>query len=154
MNKMSYACWSLVVLLLYYTVDRWTPLGPWNGEYLWPVHNDQLWLDVAVCVILLLSVFFFRGGFRPGMIVATAALGLWGYLHVQSWWLPYIDGVTSPRAIAFHAQFLGHTQILPRYGLHFPPDAEHTLIDVFVLAAFLLCLGATARSLIVNARRP
>ncbi len=59
---------------------------------------------------------------------------------------PYIRGVTSPGAIAWHEQFLQHLQVLPRYGNHFPPDAEHTFIDVFVFPAFLICLAATIHS--------
>jgi hypothetical protein len=55
--------------------------------------------------------------------------------------------VTSPRAIAFHTQFLAHTQVLPRFDNHFPPDAEHTFIDFFLFPAFFFCLAATLRSL-------
>jgi len=144
----NYACWSLILLFLYYTVDRWTPLGNWNGEHTWPVHNDQFYLDIIVGLVLLAALSSFRASFRPGMILGTALLGLWVYFHLQSWWLPYFRGVTSPRAMAFHEQFLAHTQVLPRVGNHFPPDAEHTFIDLFVFPAFLFCLPATLRSLV------
>jgi hypothetical protein len=87
------------------------------------------------------------------MIACTALLGLWTYFHLQTWWVPYAQGVTSPRAIAFHEQFLAHTQVLPRYGGHFPPDGEHTLIDVFVFPAFVLCLIATVRSFLRKPKR-
>jgi hypothetical protein len=145
--KRNYACWSSVLLFLYYNIDRWTPLGNWNGEHYWPVQNGQASLDIFVGVVLLAATLSFQTNFRPGMILGTALLGLWVYFHLQSWWLPYFRGVTSPRAVAFHTQFLAHTQVLPRFSSHFPPDAEHTFIDFFLFPAFFFCLVATLRSL-------
>jgi hypothetical protein len=152
--KRNYACWSLVLLFLYYQVDRWTPLGNWNGEHFWPVHNDQFSLDIIVGLVLLAALISFRANFGAGMVLGTALLGLWVYFHLQSWWLPYFRGVTSPRAIAFHEQFLAHTQVLPRFGNHFPPDAEHTFIDLFVFPAFLFCFVATLGALFGRDARP
>lgn len=149
-----YACWSLILLFLYYNIDRWTPLGKWNGEHRWPVHNDQFYLDLVVGAVVLGAIFGFRSNFRLAMILGTALLGVWTYFHLQTWWIPYFRGVTSPRAISFHAQFLGHTQVLPKYANHFPPDAEHTFIDVFEFPAFALCLIATVRSLFVAKKDP
>ncbi len=86
--KSNHACWSLILLLLYYDIDRWTPLGRWNGNFHWPVANDQFYLDLMVGVLLLGAIFSFRSNFRPGMILGTAALGLWAYFHLHAWWLP------------------------------------------------------------------
>jgi len=152
--KRNYAIWSLILLFIYYEVDRWTPLGKWNGNYSWPVHNDQFYLDMIVGVVLLAVIFSFTSGFRTGMVFGTALLGLWVYFHLQSWWIPYLRGVKSPAAIAFHTQFLKHTQVLPRYGNHFPPDAEHMFIDMFVFPAFFVCLIATGSILVRKRHTP
>ena len=149
-----YAYWSLLLLFVYYDVDRWAPLGGWNGNYHWPVHNDQFSLDIIVGVVLLGAMLAFRRELRAGMIASVALLGLWSYFHVVAWWLPYLRGVTSPGAVAFHVQFLAHTQILPRLGNHYPPDAEHACIDVLVFAAFVLCLVATVRSVMTRSPGP
>src|SRR6266568_2296548 len=87
--KRNYAYWSLVLLFFYYNIDRWTPLAKWNGEYHWPVHNDQFSLDLVVGVILLGAIFSFRRQFLPGMVLSTGLLGLWAYFHLQTWWIPY-----------------------------------------------------------------
>jgi hypothetical protein len=113
----------------------------------WPGQNVQSSLDIVVGVVLLVAIISFRTNFRPGMILATALLSFWVYFHFQAWWLPYFRGVTSPRAIAFHEQFLEHTQVLQRFGNHFPPDAEHTFIDFFLFPALFFCLVATMRTL-------
>ncbi len=144
--KRNYAVWILILLFLYYNIDRWIPLGNWNGNYHCPVQNDQFWLDIFVGFALIAVILSFRFNIKEGMALGTALLGLWVYFHLQSWWLPYFRGVSSPRAIAFHTQFLKHTQVLPKFGHHFPPDAEHSFIDVFVFPAFSLCLAATTLS--------
>lgn len=88
------------------------------------------------------------------MILGTLLLGLWVYFHLQAWWLPYICGVSSTAGVAFHRQFLAHTQVLPKIGNHFPPDAEHTFIDVFVFPAFALCCVATGRAVFGRPMQP
>ena len=154
MRATRYAIWSLILLLLYYIVDRWTPLGNWNGNYGWPVHNDQFSLDIFVGLTLLAVIASFWLNLRIGMVFGTLLLGLWVYFHLQAWWLPYIFGVSSPRAIAFHTQFLAHTQVFPKIGNHFPPDAEHTFIDIFVFPAFLVCSVSTLRAFFGESSRP
>jgi hypothetical protein len=145
--KTNYAFWSLILLFLYYDIDRWIPLGNWNGEHHWPVQNVQSSLDILVGVVLLVAILSFRANFRPGMVLGVALLTVWVYFHVREWWVPYFHGVTSPRSIAFHASLLEHTQVLPRFGNHFPPDAEHTFIDFFLFPAFFFSFVATVRSL-------
>ena len=146
--KTNYAFWSLILLFLYYDIDRWIPLGNWNGEHHWPVHNVQSSLDIFVGAVLLVAIFSFRANFRAGMILSTAVLSLWVCDHVWEWWVRYFRGVTSPRSIAFHVSLLEHTQVLPRFGNHFPPDAEHVFIDFFLFPAFFFSLVATTRSLV------
>lgn len=147
-NKLAF--WSLLLLFVYYNIDRWTPLGNWNGEHHWPVTNDQFTLDLVVAAILLITILSFYRGIRIGMLLGTALLALWSYFHLQTWWIPYIEGVHSQRAIAFYSQFQQHTQVLPTFGFHFAPDAEHTFIDILVFPAFALCLFACVRTF----RRP
>ena len=145
--KRNWTIWSLILLFTYYGLDRWIPLGRWNGEYGWPVHNEQAVLDIVVAGLLLGVIFSFRSKFRPGMVLGTALLGLWAYFHLRTWWIPYFQGVTKPQQFAFYERFLVHTQLLPRYGPHLPPDGEHIGIDLFVFPAFFLCLIATVRNL-------
>jgi len=140
------AFWAVLFLFLYYNVDRWAPLGNWNGQHQWPVVNDQFTLDLIVAAILTTTLLSFYRGIRWGMVLGTALLALWTYFHLQAWWIPYAQGVHSARAIAFHSHYLQHTQVLPSWRKHFAPDAEHTFIDIFVFPAFFLCLLACVRA--------
>lgn len=143
---MGGAFWSLIVLFVYYEVDRWTPLGDWNGNYSWAAHNDQAVLDLVVGAALLLAIVSFKFEFKIGMVLATLALAAWAFMHLQSWWIPYYQGVYTSDSIAFHAQFLNHTQVLPKIDNHYPPDAEHSFIDLFLLVALVRSGVATVMS--------
>lgn len=51
LNKLAVG--FLIALLIYYEFYRWIPLGVWNGEFHWPVHNDQFYPDVVIGLLLL-----------------------------------------------------------------------------------------------------
>lgn len=58
------------------------------------------------------------------------------YFRLQTWWIPYAQGVHSAEAIAYYSHFLQHTQVLHSWKNYFAPNAEHTFIDVFVFPTF------------------
>ena len=140
------AFWSLLLLFVYYDIDRWIPLGNWNGQHHWPVANDQFTLDLVIAAVLTVTILSFYRGIRLGMVLGTALLALWVYFHLQTWWIPYAEGVHSAKTIAFYLQFQQHTQLLPTFNHHFAPDAEHIFIDVFVFPAFASCLLACVQA--------
>jgi hypothetical protein len=43
----------IALLFGYYEVYRWIPLGPWNGEFHWPVNNDQFYPDIVIGLLLM-----------------------------------------------------------------------------------------------------
>ena len=80
-DKLRVLVFDLAVSLL--RIDRWIPLGNWNGEHHWPVHNVQFCLDIFVGAVLLVAILSFRANFRAGMILGTALLSVWVYDHVR-----------------------------------------------------------------------
>jgi len=42
-----------MVLFVYYEAYRWMPLGTWNGEFIRPVHNRWLYVDIVIGLLLL-----------------------------------------------------------------------------------------------------
>jgi hypothetical protein len=143
--------WALALLFAYYAIDRWLPLGAWNGSFNFPVDNPQAILDIIVLVVIAGSFAAVRYQIWPGMIAGTGLLGLWCYFHVTTWWLPYVRGVDTASELRFHEQLSSNLQLLPRWGTHIPPDGEHIAIDVFVFAATvstaIATVIATARGL-------
>jgi len=145
--------WGLGLLFGYYAIDRWLPLGAWNGSTRFPVANDQAVLDVVVLCVVAGLFAATRYQIWPAMLVGTGLLALWCYFHATTWWLPYVSGVDTQRELQWREQFAGQLQLLPRWGTHIPPDAEHIAIDVFVLAATVSTAIATARATASGLRR-
>src|SRR5579871_6859703 len=110
-GKDRIAAFSLALLLLYYEIYRWVPLGSWNWQFHWPVANDQFYPDIVIGLLLLLFCISFLRRWRVGMWVGVVLLGLWAVVHFCDWWLPYLENSAAnyPR---YHF-YAPHTQILP-----------------------------------------
>src|SRR2546429_2978292 len=135
----SLAVVCLTVLLVYYECYRWLPLGRWNGEFHWPVHNDQFYPDIVIGFLLLLMIASFTRPVRAGMWIGVALLALWTAVHLHDWWIPYLRG-TGPERDGFYSFYAGRTQLLPTFGRHHPPDGGHAILDLWVFLAFASCL--------------
>jgi hypothetical protein len=140
----SLAVGFLTALLVYYEFYRWIPLGAWNGEFRWPVHNDQFYPDIAIGLLLLWMVVSFRRQRKVSMWIGVALLMLWCGVHLNDWWIPYLKGTRAERD-GFYRFYASRSQLLPVIGRHRPPDAGHTVLDFFVFAALLLSLASGVR---------
>jgi hypothetical protein len=141
-QKSRTAGWFLSILLMYYEVYRWIPLGRWNWQFRWPVQNDQVYPDIVIGLLLMFFVVAFFRVWRPAMWVAVALLGLWVGVHFFDWWLPYVQNSASNYArFSFYAP---HTQLLPVIGHHYPPDGGHALLDLLLYPTWILCLVASS----------
>ena len=142
LNKLAVG--FLIALLIYYEFYRWIPLGVWNGEFHWPVHNDQFYPDVVIGLLLLWMVVSFRKQHEISMWIGAALLALWVGVHLNDWWIPYLMG-TGPERDGFYRFYASRSQLLPAIGRHRPPDAGHAILDFFVFGAFLLGVASTVK---------
>ena len=132
----------LSILLIYYEVYRWIPLGRWNWQFHWPVQNDQFYPDILIGLLLAFFSTAFMRSWRAVRWVAVALLGLWVCAHFLDWWLPYIQNSASNYSrFEFYAQ---HTQVLPVIGNHYPPDGGHAVLDFLLYPTWLACLAAAS----------
>ena len=133
---------SLCILMAYYDVYRWVPLGRWNWQFRWPVQNDQFYPDIVIGLLLVVfDLAFFRQR-QAGMWVAVSLLGLWAGVHFFDWWLPYIqNSAANYLRFSFYA---AHTQVLPVIGNHYPPDGGHAVLDFLLYPTWLACLIAAS----------
>jgi hypothetical protein len=65
LNKLT--IFFIALLFVYYETYRWIPLGAWNGEFRWPVTNDQFFPDIVIGLLLVWSGYVFWAGRRKGM---------------------------------------------------------------------------------------
>ena len=135
-----------VMLLAYFEVCVFVPLGNWNAHAvstltisdaniseLNTAGEQLLGAVIGGAQLLLLAATIWR--LRPllwlGLLGATA----WLLPHIMNLWLPYISGA-SPNYAFVHYHIYGNhpTNLLPSFGHHLAPDGMHTVIDVLLIA--------------------
>lgn len=140
-------------LFLYYEIYRWVPLGRWNWQFAFPVTNDKFYPDIAIGILLLWCTYSFASRERVGMWTASALLSLWVVVHLNDWWIPYARSL--PGNIGRYRFYQPHTQLLPVFGNHYPPDGGHALLDFILFPTTLVAIWATLRhTSLVNTAHP
>ncbi len=142
---MKYLRISLVTQLLlavYFQVINWFPLGLWNYQPgFTPLFSSAVsgrieWGDVGVVSAFLLPVLLFFLAYSRRwtwlMWAGTAGYGVWLYLEMQTWWIPYLFGASEQWQEIYHRVFAHSTQILPSFGNHLAPDGMHLTIQLFL----------------------
>jgi hypothetical protein len=139
-----------LVLALYFEAIIWFPLGAWNdqpGKRLIEVVRTGdaplAALGFGLSMLLPISIFALAYWRRWAWLLwlGLFGYGVWAFLQIQSWWIPYIFGADQ-RALQ-NQKFLERTsKILPSYPNHPAPDAMHFVLDVLLfLVVALICIG-------------
>ena len=149
--RINWPRWSLLsqsILFGYYQLIEWVDLFPWNDVRR---GNGQATLDLVVAGIMLGLILVTLRRVWWAMGIAAALYGLWLYLQIQSWWLPYLQGA-SPGWKRVYGRFFGETvKFLPTVGDHLAPDACHIVLQLLIVSALvttgLAVLSGLRRSL-------
>ena len=140
---------SQIILLAYFQVILWFPLGSWNdqpGKRLITVLREGHALAVlGFAFAMLLPVLVFALAFWKRwawvMWLGLIGYGVWAALQIQSWWIPWIFGADQ-RALN-NQKFLQRTyKIFPSSTGHPAPDAMHFVLDLLLFVAVVtIALG-------------
>jgi hypothetical protein len=131
---------SQALLLIYLQAIEWLNLSPWNDVR---GGNGQEGLDIALGGFMLLALIATWRRWWPGMLVAALGYGVWLWLQLTTFWVPYVGGA-SPRWQAIHARHFSQTiQWLPRWDTHLPPDASHFVLQLILAVALFATAAAT-----------
>jgi hypothetical protein len=159
MTNVRYAAWQHNLLSLYLWIVASVPLGNWNrqaGERLLPAilngHGVRL-ADLAMLAFISLPAVFCWIAYRWGNIwflgLALVFDGVWLWMQIQSWWVPYVLGTPSEWQVRY-AQG-PTTKVLPSFGRHVAPDGMHFAISVLLVGAIVA--GAFALRQLARRRR-
>jgi hypothetical protein len=132
-----------LLLVAYWLAIDVVDLSPWNDITAAP---DALRSRIAITALPLiaLTAIFALGLQTLGMItVAGHAI----YLGVQlwAWWKPYAWGANAEQQAAYAAGFARTIKVLPAYGTHLPPDAQHIVLHVLMAVTLFAAAMAVAR---------
>ncbi len=121
-------------LFIYYQIIEWVDLFPWNDIRR---GNGQASLDFMVAAVLIVLIMGTWRRLRWLMAAGVGLYGLWAWLQIDSWWIPYFQGA-SPAWKRTYDRFFGETiKFLQSDGVHLPPDMCHVVLQIFILAALI-----------------
>jgi hypothetical protein len=143
MNAHRLAAIAVLALGGYLQLVEWVDLYPWNNVR----HgNHQEMLDLAIGAATLALAALMWIGWRPAAWLSAAGLGVWAWLQLTTWWIPYFAGASPGWARTYARVFAETTAWLPRSEGHLPPDANHLVLHLLIVIA----LAASVRAAIAK----
>jgi hypothetical protein len=145
-RKLTINQWAALLTLLvglYLEAVEWLDLYPWTTSFaITHGDNGQQSIDVITGIVLLaMASALWRGG-RIVSVVSALLLGFWMWLQVTTWWIPYFTGASAGWTKVYAKWFAGTTQILPSWPGHYPPDANHFVLQLILAVAIGLCAAS------------
>ncbi|MGE5113964.1 MAG: hypothetical protein ACM3JB_24140 [Acidobacteriaceae bacterium] len=134
---------SQSLLLIYFEICTWIPLGAWNGQWAYPEEQSfstsigPLAIGLGTAVLIVATALRIRWLMWIGIIGHST----WFIAQATSIWPPYFVGA-SPQYAAMYSRVWGRTtKILPSWGDHLAPDAMHVFIQVLLLALLVATIA-------------
>ncbi len=137
---------ALQILLLAYSLAMQVlDLFPWNDLASRPETYD---LRRAVAINAL-SQLVFMGLFALGirLLAGISVVGYAGYLALQlwKWWPPYLFGADAAWQERYVGSFARTLKLLPSYGSHLAPDAQHLALHLIMLVTLITTATAAGK---------
>ncbi len=158
-KAMRRATVAQAMLVFYFQLVQWVPLGRWNQEPedlgLNPLSNlpllsmattGTLTAGAALLVLAFLLPFgLFCVGYRRGsrvlMWLQVACYAGWAAIQM-TWWVLYAIGRTDDQVDRYQRVFGHSTQLLPSFGRHLPPDGAHLVLHALLVVVLLTTIAA------------
>jgi hypothetical protein len=139
-----WAALATLALGLYLEAVEWIDLYPWTTSFkVTHGNNGERTLDVVVGFTLVaMVVALWRGG-RFLTFVCTALLGVFVWLQVSSWWIPYFAGADPHWKKAYAKWYKDTVQVMPSSPDHLAPPAKVLVLQAILAIAIGLSLVAT-----------
>ncbi len=129
-----------LLLAIYFQIINWFSLGLWNYQpgFVPLLSSDKMgWGDVGLVSAFLLPFLVFTLAYWRRwnwlMWIGAVGYGIWLYLQIQTWWVPYLFGASEHWQEIYSRVFAHSTQILPSFGNHLAPDAMHLTIQLLLI---------------------
>jgi hypothetical protein len=129
-----------LLLMVYFEIVEWVDLFPWNDVR----HGNGLEaLDIVLGTVMVTLLVATSRRWRPGILLSVMFYTTWLGLQVTTFWIPYVFGASERWTKIYAGNFSQTVQWLPRIRNHLPPDANHFVMQLLLIAA-LVFNSATA----------
>ena len=143
-NRFSALC--LLMLGIYLQAVEWIDMFPWNNV---KNGNGQETMDLLLAVGFVILIVWLWVGRKLAAFITSLALSFWLWLQIQTWWIPYFNGATDHWERVYLNWFSETTQFMQVTENHYPPDANHLLLQALIV----LCLLSNIRALTLKKKR-
>lgn len=134
-----------VLLLAYWLAMEVLDLFPWNDL----ASRSEGYDFRRIMAVNALSQLAFMGLFALGfrLLAGISVVGYAAYLALQlwKWWPPYLFGADEAWQERYAASFGRTLKLLPSYGNHLAPDAQHLALHFLILATLVATATAAAK---------
>jgi hypothetical protein len=134
-----------VLLLAYWLAMEVIDLSPWNDLASKP-EGYELDRSIAMNGLQQLAyIGIFALGVRPLAILVAVAYGAFLTMQLWTWWPTYLFGADAAWRETYEVAFSRTLKLLPSYGTHFAPDAQHLMLQLLTLAVVIATAIAAAK---------
>jgi hypothetical protein len=141
-NWLRIACFTQVLLAVYFQLIQWVPLGKWNYQpgfdplAIQAARGHLEVQDVVYVALFALPVLLFwlarRKRWAWMMWLCLIGYISWLVMQIQTWWIVYVFGA-SDRWMAIYQRVFGQSiKILPSFGRHLAPDGMHLVLQMLL----------------------
>lgn len=136
MNATILAVTAQLALITYYQIVQSIDLFPWNNLKIGSS------LDEFNLILGFIQLVILMGSFKKKYWIVKAGLifyFIWLVLQISNWWIPYIFGASYEIQELYKLYYLETYKFLQPFEGHFVPDANHIVLQIFILINFILC---------------
>ena len=134
-----------LLLVAYWLMIEVVDLSPWNDIAAGPA-ADALRARIALTILPLIALTaIFAFGLQTLGMISIAGYAICLAVQLWAWWKPYAWGANAEQQAAHAASTARTLKILPAYGTHLPPDAQHIVLHVLIAVTLLVTAMAVAR---------
>jgi len=129
LNWRGIALGAQAAMLLYFVVDNYVDLYPWNNL---AVGGNQLPSTLMGCIPFALVMLAVYLNIRWGIVIGCAWSYVWLALQLWTWWVPYVFGLHRDWYVAHGYE--ATLKILPVLPNRPTPDLQHNVLQLLSLA--------------------
>jgi hypothetical protein len=134
-----------IILVAYWLTIEVVALFPWNDLESLSADYDLRKAIALNALQLLAYTLIFALGIRLLAMISVAGYALYLAIQLWIWWKPFAMGADPAWQERYAQSFARTLKLIPSYGTHLAPDAQHIVLQLLTIATLVATVMAVAR---------
>src|SRR5699024_7470218 len=128
-----------VFLFIYFEITTLVNLYPWNDLAKYSL-REKVTEAIVNGMIIIIGIGLFLTKIKGLMIFSVIIWLIYLLMQLLTWWMPYLTGkhLKQFSKTLYQTHFQETIKILPPIKNHIIPDAQHNILQLLSLAAFIV----------------